>query len=87
MTSIVSAAGLARRRATIAGTGRCRATGTPRCREGQRDPAGADGELERPPVPGEPREEVDGRRDDVGVELGLVGIVVLARDVLAEMVL
>jgi len=37
-------------------------------RQRQRDPAGADAELERAPLPGECGEEVDGGSDDGRVE-------------------
>jgi hypothetical protein len=37
--------------------------------QGQRNPPGADRELERPPVAGEGREPVDGRPDDGRIEM------------------
>ena len=53
-------------------------------RQRHRDPPGADAELERPPVAGEPGQEVDRRPDDGSVEHPVVGLVVLGSHGFAE---
>ncbi len=56
-------------------------------REGQRDPAGADAELERRPVAGESSQEVDDRVNDGRVKHRGRRLVVPLSNLLAEVVL
>ncbi len=56
-------------------------------RERERDPAGADSELERRPVTGKRGEELDRRIEHVWIEHVRRGLVVALRHVLAEVVL
>ena len=77
--------GLARRRSTIAVDRSIPVTATPRSLSGERDPSGADAELECGAVAGKRGEEVDGLADDRWVEH--VGAPLLvARDRLVEVV-
>ena len=62
-------------------------TRTPRSRERQRDPAGADAELERGAVAGEFGEEVDGGIDGRGSNMLGRRLVVARCDALAEVIL
>ena len=62
------------------------AHGHPTLAEWQRDAAGADGELERGPVPGQAGEEVHRPADHRRVEHVRAVVVVAPRDALAEVV-
>jgi hypothetical protein len=55
--------------------------------KGQRDPSGADGELQRRTVAGETGEEVHGRTEHTGVEHRSRLVVVAGGDLVAEVVL
>ena len=55
--------------------------------ERQRDPSGADGELERRAVAGQLGQQVDRRTEHVGVEHRAGGLVVAGGDVFAEVIL